>query len=167
MFTLEQGVACKVFTLNRSFLIPNINHHHLYAVYIISWGSTYHEYCVTNISCFLYNDQRRWEWFWIMLLMLCNSLLIVSWSCFVVLLWYHHHFITAQRVFPEYWDYLLLMLCCAVVRRSIDWWLVVMNWSEECGSSQFWQHFTSVSSQVTSTSPAWENITIYLQWVWE
>ena len=118
MFTLEQAVACKVFTLNRSFLIPNINHHHLYAVYIISWGSTYHEYCVTNISCFLYNDQRRWEWFWIMLLMLCNSLLIVSWSCFVVLLWYHHHFITALLVFPEYWDYLLLMLCCG---EEINW----------------------------------------------
>ena len=66
----------------------------------------------------MYNDQRRWEWFWIMLLMLCNSLLIVSWSCFVVLLWYHHHFITALLVFPEYWDYLLLMLCCG---EEINW----------------------------------------------
>ena len=167
MFTLEQGVACKVFTLNRSFLIPNINHHHLYAVYIISWGSTYHEYCVTNISCFLYNDQRRssgWS-YW----MLCNSLLIVSWSCFVVLLWYHHHFITALLMFPEYLDYLLLMLCCAVL-----WWgdqLIgdLLLWT---GVRSVDHHSSGNTSQVSVLrSPApvlvWENITIYLQWVWE
>ena len=85
--------------------------------------------------------------------MLCNSLLIVSWSCFVVLLWYHHHFITALLVFPEYWDYLLLMLCCAVVRRSIDWWLVVMNWSEECESSDHRSGNTSQVSVLRSPAP--------------